>query len=673
MFWSAGTTLACMPDFPETFIHKTDKDLLAAPSADFVAEMKHLMPTAEPAFHAVLPKNTYRWEPLAEYGPKQTNDAGLADLQAATANLPQGPRQAVADQFMAWRQSVTQGRPAALPPGLPEEFALYERGAAAYHAKDLAGARQWWMTLLALPAGQRPYRSVWAAYMVGRTFSDSDHAQAVRYFQQTRQLAQQGFGDSLGLAATSYGWEARALWQERRIEEAIALFLQEMHAGDPLAPWSLRDCAAELIKGDAATLATAAKTPLARQVVTAYLICRGLPAFDFQPPPDFSKNNAKWLAAVSAARITDLRGADRLAWLAYQGNNPEDAGKWLQMDAKEGENTPLGMWIRAKLFLRHGNIDKASPLLAKAAAAFPKNDEWNVPDVLGWDSSWSPGAHAAGELAMLKLGRAQFTDAMDLLYRHGFWEDTARIAEQVLTPEELQAYVDTNWPAAKSPPQTNNDPYRNEGRNIRVVLARRLTRIGQWKEARAYFSPELQKVLDTYVAAIREGNDAKRSNSERAKSLWTAAKIARTRGMDILATELEPDNAIWAGNFNSDGVKDRLAVATQPDHKLSPLTTEEAARLKKDVPPDMPTNRFSYRYTAADHAWAAAQLMPNDTQELADLLTQAGTWLKAQNPKAADRFYKALVNRCPSTDLAKKAAQLKWFPPVPETGMANSQ
>jgi len=57
--------------------------------------------------------------------------------------------------------------------------------------------------------------------------------------------------------------------------------------------------------------------------------------------------------------------------------------------------------------------------------------------------------------------------------------------------------------------------------------------------------------------------------------------------------------------------------------------------------------------------------MPNESEETARVLCEAGSWLKARDPKAADRFYKALVRRCGTTPLGKKAAELKWFPKLP--------
>jgi hypothetical protein len=57
--------------------------------------------------------------------------------------------------------------------------------------------------------------------------------------------------------------------------------------------------------------------------------------------------------------------------------------------------------------------------------------------------------------------------------------------------------------------------------------------------------------------------------------------------------------------------------------------------------------------------------MPDDSADLAKCLYEAGCWMKDKDPKAADKFYKALVRRCPSTDLGQQAAKLHWFPPVP--------
>ena len=76
----------------------------------------------------------------------------------------------------------------------------------------------------------------------------------------------------------------------------------------------------------------------------------------------------------------------------------------------------------------------------------------------------------------------------------------------------------------------------------------------------------------------------------------------------------------------------------------------------------VPTLRFHYRYRAADLAWWAASLMPNDSEDTAKILVEAGGWLKDRDPAAADKFYKALVIRCGNTVLGQAAAKVHWFP-----------
>jgi hypothetical protein len=46
----------------------------------------------------------------------------------------------------------------------------------------------------------------------------------------------------------------------------------------------------------------------------------------------------------------------------------------------------------------------------------------------------------------------------------------------------------------------------------------------------------------------------------------------------------------------------------------------------------------------------------------------AGSWLKSRDPKAADKFYKALVWRCRRTVLGKAADLKRWFPELDEQG-----
>jgi len=54
--------------------------------------------------------------------------------------------------------------------------------------------------------------------------------------------------------------------------------------------------------------------------------------------------------------------------------------------------------------------------------------------------------------------------------------------------------------------------------------------------------------------------------------------------------------------------------------------------------------------------------MPDQSDQTALALTSGGNWIKNHDPKGANRFYKALVQRCGKTSLGKQAAVKHWLP-----------
>src|SRR5204863_591797 len=102
-------------------------------------------------------------------------------------------------------------------------------------------ARAAWEDLLKRPEQDRHYRTVLAAFMLGKVaLKEKDFPTAAQWFQRTRELAKAGFADSLGLGAESYGWEGRAEWKQEHPEKAAPLFLTQLALGDPSAVVSLK-------------------------------------------------------------------------------------------------------------------------------------------------------------------------------------------------------------------------------------------------------------------------------------------------------------------------------------------------------------------------------------------------------------------------------------------------
>jgi len=674
---AVGAAAACGPWFPNTVLFDGDKELLSAPVADFHRELARIKPAEAPRFHAKSPgqdRNVYR----------QTIDAGLADLRAALteAGTAGADRERIEADYLRLRQQLSQlaqtkgghrakgDEPAPEPPamtvpaGLPGEFADYLRGAIAYRRGRMDTARATWSALLARPRAQRKYRTTWAAFMIAKTCLVRYPDTAIPWFRRVRTATTAGYADSLGLAAASFGWEAKAYLQGDRYDKAVELYLIQHATGDETAAASLLWTASAALSAGPKALAGLAGKGRVRRVITAYVLSKGGPRGTRGMHRPRDDDVAAWLTALDAAGAADVTDADRLAWAAYQGGRFDAAWRWVRLAPAEA---PIAQWTRAKLLLRAGKIDEAVAVLAKAVRGFPPTEIWN--DVTRDDGHrvFRPARQVGGELALLCLSRRQYSRALDLLLRAGLWEDAAFVAERVLTPNELLAYVDRTHSAAMAeayrPDKGGLDVSPGEEANkrahdIRYLLARRLTRIGRWKQARPYYPPTMRGVLDEYIAAIRAGADKRRSASDRAESLWAAAKIARGKGMELLGTEVGPDAYVYGGSFPMASLTE--GMQSRRDGGLAPASDDELRRTAAHrVDPE---KRFHYRYTAAEHAWRAAELLPDNTDRTARILCTAGTWLKTRDPDAADRFYKALVLRCRRTDLGRQADALRWFP-----------
>jgi tetratricopeptide (TPR) repeat protein len=496
----------------------------------------------------------------------------------------------------------------------PADATGYQDGADLWHAGKTNEARLAWQRYLQLPATQRLSRSTWAAYMIGKSYLTVDPSKSVPWFERTRALARRGFTDDIGLAASSLGWEAQAELRQEHYERAAELYLQHFASGDEGALISLRVVAHRALLADPQNLLRYARCSPLNRVMTAYLVSgRG----------NESAGRA-WLVAVENGNVINLTGADRLAWLAYQTGDFTCAARWLKRAAN---TSPAAQWVRAKLLLRGGKMEEATALFAQLVHHFPTtNTEHAYRTGEGWWEEHTMPQQIASELAILSMGRGQYVDALDLLLRHDYWTDAAYVAERVLTVDELARYASTG---------TNT--------NLQYLLGRRYARLGQYDKARPLLPEDLRSPLDELVAA-----QAKRE----AATLWQAARTLRRHGMELTGTELEPDWFIHGGSYDSGfASSNRLANATDDEQQRATHHAQEIS----------PLTRFHYRLRAADLAWEAATLMPDNTDETARVLHEAGTWLKDRDPQAADRFYKALVNRCGQTALGKAADKRRWF------------
>lgn len=539
--------------------------------------------------------------------------------------------------------------------GLPDEFADYFEGAVAWYNPVLTNRdseRAAWREVLLLPTTERHFKSTWAAFMLGKSFQKDDPARAITYFRRVRDLVDHGFADSVGLAAASLGLEAQTDLQPGKMAEATELYLEQFETGDPSACESLRMAAAASVNSnDVKALSTLAGNAKVRHVITAWLISHST----WGDSPEGRDAPKKWLAAMEAAGAQNVAAAEEFALVAYQAGDWDAAQRWIDRAPEK----PVNQWLQAKLFLRAGKVDQAAASLSKAAALFQPsatNSPAQFKDDLFVEglnensrehSNEIPASmEILGELGVLHLARREYVEALDALLRSGFATDADYVAERVLTVDELKDYVDRNWLAGTDS-------------GIRHRLAQRLARRERVSEASVYYDKQRRPDADALAQALAQATNGSLSAADRAQALFAAAKITENDGSDLFGENLD-------GSIYSDTNVVGGPVFGRTNATLLRASDDELSRIARSAPdPDV---RNFYRFQAAALAWQAALLLPDNSDETARVLCEAGTWIKYLDPKKADVFYKALVRRCRGTALGAAADRKRWFPILDDEG-----
>ena len=592
-----------------------------------------------------------------------------------------------------------------LPDEAPGEFALYHQGALAYKTKRAEAAAAAWSAILAKPVAERKYRSTWAAYMLGRLALDGDeYAKAAGFFQQTRKLAKESCVDTLGLAAESYGWEARCELELGHSETSARLYLNQLAAGDPSAVVSLKwfipnwgknvngmddaepgvgepEAGVEISHMEqgpalsaprgAKALADAAHSPLLCRLVTAHILATATPLDSpdsaYVEPGELGSQQAQWLEALDHAGVKDTPDAEFIGWVAYSAGKYNDAKRWL---AKSPGTSAAALWLQAKFSLRDGKITEGTKLLSQALRVFPLPHAELENSV--YEVFHAPSKSVSGELGVLHLAQSDFIQALDAFLAADLWADAAYIAERCLTKAELLDYTRKEKFAAHM--LKNSISEETSPQRFRDLVARRMVREDDYATAKEFFTPDKIKILDDYTAALAKGVDASKPKTEQARALFHAAWIARYNGIDLMGTEGGPDNAFMGGDFNEGDLamarlsgKEPLIEDSDGESEMTkeplkfalPVTQKEKERLQATKL--VVELRFHYRHVAAGLAWKAAGILPDNSDETADVLNSAGNWLKVKHEKQARRFFLALEKRCPKTPVGKQAVAKHWF------------
>jgi hypothetical protein len=493
-----------------------------------------------------------------------------------------------------------------------------------------------------------------------------DPIKAQMEFADVRRLAKQGAPDAFGFAVASLGEEARlhlrratdllpaetprpsenqpdanvkprlkaadAPTYGREMGLAAALYAAQAAHQSDIGLQSLKAVAANIL-AEPSRLDATIGDPLIQRLLVTYTLALNNGFGDDLPPV---------IAALQRNQIANPVAADRLAALAY-GN-----GRFaLAREMAEKSSGPLAEWVLAKLALRDGDLVAAQTHYAAAARGFPAADS----NVLQSDNA----ALLVGESGAVALARGQYVEALRLLYgTKQYWNDSAYIAERVLTTEELKSFVDSQ------PPE--KEPACSKGymsvRSLRDLLARRLAREDRLGEALVYYcSDKTRATARKYRDLLRE-KDSLPGKTAQGQVLFQAAVMTRSHGMEIMGSELAPDFAVYEGNFD-------LGLAFNPDDKDLITATEKQRVQMTAVRPDL---RFHYRYIAARQAEEAADLLPPRSQAFAAVLCVASGWMLStqDGDKRAWEIYQNYVKRgapmpwaghfgrrCPEPDFGK--------------------
>ena len=623
-----GSALACGPDFPMRLLDNRGQTIADLPEGNFnfevsrlgkaIAGLKNLTPDAD------NPNSLYA-EPSdpAEARGKVEAIGLTVDQQALITHL-----RTLSDA----REAYSQGS------SLPAEMRLYVAGAVAFNVGEHQLAVDYFRQLLALPADQRPLRSTWAAYSEGRAlFAMSADAQdmldpleqAIAAFRQTRQLSIDGFSDPLGLGVASLGEEARASRLAGGWDDAINLYASQSAHGSVVGYTSLKQLANELAQMPEPELAKLMQHEGVQKLVTASLLSRLGWSFGDEPP-----NEKKLVKLLQNSTRGTFENADRLAAVNYQQGDYANAKAFLENAGDGG----LAWWLRAKLAVRDGDRNAAAAAYAKAAQAFPQNEDWGYRRTTDWAyESVQPKCRVEGESAILALQRGEYLQAFVQLYRSNdlYWFDAATVAERVLTVDELKQYVDANVPAPVEPVQEGQAHYQQlrVAEKLRNLLGRRLLREGHYAQAVGYFSESLQNQARLY-GEQRLKADAAWWPTKRASALYNAAWTAREWGMDILGYEMAPDYAVFGGGFSLENT----------ELKVGPLVAEAELQRQK-ASEAQPDQRYHYRFVATALASRAADNLPHTSQAFAAVLCSAAGWNSSLEEQSA--FYQRYVKEGP--------------------------
>lgn len=593
------------------------------------------------------------------------------------------------------------------PNEIPEAFKLYEAAATALSAGKTAEARATFEKILALPPEARRDRQAATMYTLAFIHASLDTGLALEPDQEVsipaafkmlddlKVAVEGGVPDRCGLVPRAFFSGGRLAQQEGFAVEALQRYSAAMAAGYYVDRRDLSKMADAVLSDTVDGMVPVVADPLALAVIAAQLVSdsdrnvfsRSWSTYQYSNWSDSPKGqerphngDTKLLDAVQKAAVKILPQASSLAWVAFRAGNVDLAKRYLEATSKDD---PFRSWLQSRIAMRAGDYPKARAQAyygwrlaharlrpsnfndgnASSSKLYSEGQRWFADHIL---------TYLMRDAAVAALSEGKFREALGALMIGFYPMEAEFIAERVLTVPELKTLVDAlkvddakhrktvesllDLPAGICDNELQGhcaQPGMVD--SLSDILGRRLVRERRYTEARDYLSKEGQKDFDSVMTAIPQGPSkaTKPSSMEAARVLLNAAGTW-VDGL-VSGTRSDPD---WygGGSFYKRAKGGFVAIR----NASSWATSSEKKRINASAP--TPNTPRHYRSEGLDMAWLAIQAYPDNADETAAALIRAGSWVKNDHPKEADRFYKALVNRCPDTKLGQAAKAKKWFP-----------
>ncbi|MFD0892046.1 hypothetical protein KBB96_11515 [Luteolibacter ambystomatis] len=715
---------ACGPFFPDTVLDKPQA-ALDVPPVSYLAELHRIAGTPMPTERFVLGETPFLAQIPLEVAQLRMGwrEAGVPEqvIEDRIKRYTEVRQVLLTGLETVGRSGFPIGAAAAgalplkpLEQDFPRDVADYVEGARLHAIGRTEEARALWKGILERPAAEKRLRGIWAAWMLAKTSGDPD--ECLRWYERVDREEQEGAIDLLNLAAAAKSWRASAVGNPI---ESLRLFYDAFRSGKEGAALDIRNISAAILeeKNDT-SLKEAAADPVLRRLLNLHLQALldgpgqndrieeeaepGAEQASLLPPNE-------WLAALAATAPLPLEDGSRLAWALYAAGRYDEAAHWLTISRKD---EPLARWLQAKFDLRAGNLEAARRNLAAAEQVWSMAADWK-PGNPYLESMWMDAGterlqgfqgRLLADAGMVALASADVSAATVSLVEGGYDEDAAYLAERVLSTDELLKLVRAKapaWEPAPDRPQSEEEDYRTDDSDVvdpatclegdmignyswhmtaknrlRYELARRLGREGRLDEAAEFMPPSLKRLFDHYRSLHAARTSGRYSGEALAAITWREARLHRSWGAELFSTDTFPDGGIHGWSFEAEDLSairshrhgwtvewnEQLEIKdaeVEADRAVPLVLESEIERVKRHPLPN--TNRFHYRYVAADLAMKAAESLPDNHPQLAPLYNTAGQWLAARNPQAADPLYQAMVKRCKDTPMGQAADKKRWF------------